>query len=172
MNCSDFLSHYSAFRDRVSADPELLLALESHLADCPTCNRYHNSVNRGVELLRFQDAVEPSPDFRRRLRGRIAESRVYETVMPGSASVAAALMFASALALGGYEVSQRQVRHKVVVAVHTPQPPARMPYAATPRPLSESDFTLAAFKHHPQRPAVQVLERSPVALGAWTSLPH
>jgi len=170
MHCSEFVSHYSAFRDRVIADQGLLLALDDHLDQCATCTKYHASVSRGVDLLRFHDAIEPSSEFRRRLRGRIAESQWSDTVMPGSASVAAALMFASALTLGAYEVSQRGHNGKAVAEVS--RPPAAMPYAANPRLFPESDFTLAAFKHRAPRQTVEVVERAPGALGGWASLPR
>ena len=171
MHCSEFLSHYSAFRDRVGVDQELILALELHLSACPHCTRYHRSVSRGVEVLKLQDAIEPSADFRRRLRGRLAESLTNQPVLPGPASVAAALMFASALALGVYEVSYGN--HRVTVATARPaRQSTSMPYASHRRIPPESDFTLAAFKRRTARPPVEVVERSPVALGAWTSLPR
>ena len=172
MHCSEFLSHYSAFRDGVIADPQLQGALEQHLAACANCTRYHRSVARGVDLLRFQDAIEPSPDFRRRLHGRLVAASVNETVMPGRASIAAALMFASALTLGVYEISQRHGRSAGTVVARASRPPAQMPYAVAPRQWPESDFTLAAFKHRAPQEPVEVVERTPVALGAWTSLPR
>ena len=172
MHCSEFLSHYSAFRDRVGADAELLLTLELHIAECRQCERYHQSVSRGVEELKFHDALEPSPDFRRRLRGRLAESAANQPVLAGSAGVAAALMFASALALGVYEASVGHPRAARPEAVARGQRTGAMPYAVAPRLLPESDFTLAAFKRRTPRPPVEVVERTPVALGAWTSLPR
>lgn len=172
MRCIDFLSHYSAFRDRVATDAALLRALDDHLAACGNCARYHDSVSRGVDLLKIHHDIEPSPDFRQRLRGRLTR-QANAAVLPGPASVAAALMFASALTLGAYEISRGHGRTPVkIAAAPAPQPPAPMPYAAAPRLLPASDFTLAAFKRRAPRPPLEVVERNPVALGAWASLPR
>lgn len=171
MHCSEFLSHYSAFRDRVGVDQDLILSLELHLAECSQCARYHQSVSRGVEVLQLHDAIEPSPDFRHRLRGRLAASAANQAVLPGPAGVAAALMLASALALGVYEAAHsRRIGGEPVA--RAPRTAATMPYAAPRRVLPVSDFTLAAFKRRTPRPPVEVVERTPVALGAWASLPR
>jgi hypothetical protein len=173
MHCLDFIGHYSAFRDRVGADTDLLRELDEHLMSCATCARYHESVRRGVDLLKRHDVLEPSPDFSRRLRGRLAQSFDDAPVLPAPASIAAALMFASALTLGVYEIAARR-EAPVAVAAVTPvrHPSTTMPYAAQPRVLPASDFTLTAFHRGPKRPPVLVLEMTPVALGAWASLPH
>jgi hypothetical protein len=176
MRCLDFLSHYSSFRDGLVADGALLRDLEAHLAVCGTCARYHASVTRGVDLLKHAEGIEPSPDFRHRLRGRLAAPAAEAPIFPAPAGVAAALMFTAALTLGAYEISARRDAAAArtglaAVAQPVPPPPATMPYAAATRVPSATDLTLTAFRrrnHHPRT----VVETDPVPLGTWASLPR
>lgn len=71
MRCADFLERYSDYCDGLIADPAVQAAIEGHLAGCSRCLRYHARIARGALLLRSAGEVEPSPDFRRRLRERL-----------------------------------------------------------------------------------------------------
>ncbi|HLB38183.1 MAG TPA: hypothetical protein VJL31_16545 [Gemmatimonadales bacterium] len=105
MDCSDFLSKYSEFRDGLITDPGALLALERHRRSCRRCGRYHSAVVRGVDTLRAQDEIEPSPAFRRELRARLAAAVLSAQPQPGPtpAGLAAAVLVALAGALLLYE---------------------------------------------------------------------
>ena len=106
MDCSNFLDWYSDFRDGLIADARLLGRLRQHVRRCESCARYDASVRSGVLSVR---EMYPSPDFRERLRERMAatEGHPMEPIRPGSAGLAAALMLAAAVALLVYERSSR-----------------------------------------------------------------
>ena len=109
MHCSDFLEWYSDYRDGLVTDPGVAWQLRRHLQRCDVCARYDQLVRRGVLALRRECDIEPSSDFRARLRERLAgTSRVEpEPPTPRSAPVAAALMVAAAMALFVYESIER-----------------------------------------------------------------
>src|SRR4051794_14967594 len=98
MNCSEFLDSYSDFRDGVITDARKLRGMREHLSRCPACIRYDSSVRHGVSAL---GEIEPSADFRERLRQRIAATagEPMEPIGRGTASIAAALMLVAAVAL-------------------------------------------------------------------------
>ena len=98
MNCTEFLYSYSDFRDGVITDARKLRYMREHLTRCLACARYDTSVRHGVSAL---GEIEPSADFRERLRQRIAATagEPMEPIGRGTASVAAALMLAAAVAL-------------------------------------------------------------------------
>jgi anti-sigma factor RsiW len=70
MNCSDFLSRFTDYRDGVLPEAEVE-AVESHLRDCDTCGRYHDVLERGSDLLRALPEPELRADFVPRLRHRL-----------------------------------------------------------------------------------------------------
>ena len=184
MDCSEFLDSYSDFRDGVITDPQRLRLLRDHYARCLSCARYDASVRNGI---RAMGEIEPSADFRERLRARIAATagQPMEPVGPGAAGIAAGLMLAAAVALLIYEGSRRPDQLPVPVAVSAPSPMAE--FAATTRPspirpvppfvvvnpglpfvsftdLSVSPFhTAGSFQFHVE---------SDIPLGAWTNLPR
>ena len=105
MDCSEFLSKYSEFRDGLFTDPGVPLALERHRRACRRCARYHAAVSRGVDALRALEEIEPSPAFRRELRARLAAAVLSARPQPAltPAGVAAAVLVAVAGALLLYE---------------------------------------------------------------------
>lgn len=105
MGCSEFLSHYSEFRDGLITDPRVRLALERHRRACRRCARYHDAVSRGVDALRALDQVEPTPTFRRELRARLAAAVLSAQPQPAltPAGLAAAVLVVVAGALLLYE---------------------------------------------------------------------
>jgi len=70
MSCDLLIERYSDFRDGL-LDPETRAEVESHLADCPCCARYHRVMQRGLELLTDIPPAESSDDFMPRLRHRL-----------------------------------------------------------------------------------------------------
>ncbi len=70
MTCSEFLAHFSEFSDQETPE-EARAPFDAHLQGCPSCRRYKEVVERGVELLR---SLPPAPfpdDFRDRVRHSI-----------------------------------------------------------------------------------------------------
>ena len=72
MRCSDFLIHYSDYRDETVADPTLWRQLVEHISRCRRCARYDTTIERGVSLLRAAKEIEPSAGFRARLSRKLA----------------------------------------------------------------------------------------------------
>jgi hypothetical protein len=70
MSCDHFIERYSDFRDDL-LDPGALAEIESHLADCPCCARYHQVMQRALDLLADIPCAENSDDFMPRLRHRL-----------------------------------------------------------------------------------------------------
>jgi hypothetical protein len=70
MSCDQFIERYSDFRDGL-LDPGALAEIESHLADCPCCVRYHQVMQRALDLLADVPCAESSDDFMPRLRHRL-----------------------------------------------------------------------------------------------------
>lgn len=71
MDCRDFLGEFSEYYDGLAPEP-VVRAAEDHLASCPRCRRYARTLAEGTALLRAIPPLEPSPDFRARLEGRLA----------------------------------------------------------------------------------------------------
>jgi hypothetical protein len=102
MNCPDFLGSYSDFRDGLIGDPHVRQQMRQHLLSCVSCARYDASVRHGIRAV---GQVDVSPDFRDRLRQRIAATagRPVAPAGPRATSVAAGLMVAVAVCLLVYE---------------------------------------------------------------------
>lgn len=96
MECSLFRRKYSAYRD--GHDPELAADMDDHIDSCPACAAFDRAVREGIETLRGEQVV-PSPDFRHRLRLRLASTEsvpdpLPPRVSPWAATVAAGLFIA------------------------------------------------------------------------------
>jgi hypothetical protein len=100
MHCTEFLQHYSDFRDARLTDPHVARQMRRHLLGCRKCMRYHAQVLRGVTVFKTLSDLEPSSEFRRNLARRLlAEPIAEQPVMPASAGLMVALMVATGLAL-------------------------------------------------------------------------
>lgn len=70
MDCKEFLSSYTDYRDGLLSDGEVARA-EVHLSGCTSCRRYTQVVDEGVRELRSLPSVSTTDDFRPRLQHRI-----------------------------------------------------------------------------------------------------
>ena len=70
MQCSDFLAGFSDFFDAADGSPERAAAV-AHMAECESCARYNEVVERGIELLRSIPGKELGDSFRARLEHRL-----------------------------------------------------------------------------------------------------
>ncbi len=95
MRCSEFLENYSDYRDGVITDAALLDRLAYHSVTCARCMCYDASVARGVMALRATSDLEPSPGFRRRLRGRLSEDTTPQPAAPASLAIVGLLVLAA-----------------------------------------------------------------------------
>ncbi len=132
MTCSNFLTHYTEFRDGLITLPRELRRFQRHLAQCASCRRYDTAVREGVLALQAAQPIEPSPGFRRRLQERLRRERLGEgegegePERPARAGIAAALFVAVALALLAFEGVRRPevARAPVLPPVPFPKPVA------------------------------------------------
>jgi hypothetical protein len=144
MHCTDFLEHYSAYRDGLVEDQGLLRRLRQHLLVCPQCMRYDARLARGVTVLRSLNEVHPSPRFRRRLAARLAAptTEAEQPVVPAPAGIVAALMLLAAAALFLWHGSSNVPQTEVVEQAAPPAPVVvvspRVPF------VGFADFTLPA----------------------------
>jgi anti-sigma factor RsiW len=165
MNCREFLESYSDFRDGLLSDG-VRRRMSRHLSSCSACARFNASVRHGVySLRRAAEDLTPSPEFRDRLRARIAAgAHPAEPVSPGAAGLAALLMLAAAVALLVNEGAGRRA--------DTPAPQQ----AASIRPLvvvnpgvpfvTFTDLSVPAFL----RPPAHLREDHQA--GTWANLPR
>ena len=100
MTCSEFLEHYSAYRDQILRDPVGFERMRRHLAECPRCRLYDARIARGVTALRSFSELQPSAQFRRRLARRLAQSTTEPLpITPAPAGLMVAFMLAAAVLL-------------------------------------------------------------------------
>jgi anti-sigma factor RsiW len=72
MTCSEFIALTSEYVDGYLSRPEVE-AFEGHRQRCDRCARYARVVERGTELAREMDVIQPSEDFGWRLNRRLRE---------------------------------------------------------------------------------------------------
>jgi anti-sigma factor RsiW len=72
MKCSEFIVLTSEYVDGY-LPPAEAAAFDSHRVRCDVCARYLGVVQRGIELARELDVIEPSADFDWRLNRRLRE---------------------------------------------------------------------------------------------------
>jgi len=70
MDCQEFLSSYTDYRDGLLSDRDVARA-EVHLSGCESCRRYRRVVDEGIRELRSLPSVSAGNDFRPRLQHRI-----------------------------------------------------------------------------------------------------
>jgi predicted anti-sigma-YlaC factor YlaD len=104
MRCSDFLRHYSEYRDGLIHDAALRRRMTRHMAQCPACQRYDHTITHGVSALRREPELEPSDRFRVRLRCQLAfDSARRRRTMARRARVVASMVVTAAVAFMIYE---------------------------------------------------------------------
>ena len=174
MHCSEFLRLYSDYRDGLLSDARLVRRLSRHLAACRSCTRYDGSLRAGVQALRRTAVeLEPTPQFRERLRERIAAgAEPAVPVTPGAAGVAALLMLAAALALVILQTTNR------------PAEPGKPQLASTEPPQAENPTPMVVV--NPSMPFVTFTDLATPTFGStstyysssqapidtWASLPR
>jgi hypothetical protein len=74
MDCATFCRQHAGFVDGVMPDVDLV-AMQRHVAECEACAARDVAVRRALVVLRNLPAIDPSPDFTERLRGRLRQVR-------------------------------------------------------------------------------------------------
>lgn len=127
MTCSDFLTHYSSYRDGL-AQPAQAAAMLVHLSVCPSCARYDRAVREGVEALR-NSSIEPSSRSRVRIRVAVALTRrIRHTRFSWPAALAASLVVTAVFVEGVTHSSQDIQRAAPLPSRPAPRIAARPSY--------------------------------------------
>lgn len=85
MKCPEFMGRHSEFLDE-RLGPGPAERMRAHRRECRRCARYDRVVREAVEEFRSLPSMEPSRDFRPRLRHRLFHLRDRESFQPGPAS--------------------------------------------------------------------------------------
>jgi len=118
MDCREFRSHYSAYRD--GHDPALAAEMDDHLESCSDCASYDRAVREGVDALRGQ-VVIPSSDFLARLETRLASGEpVPEPIPPRVSTLAATIGAVLFITLVGLTLKDMMVLPTPVAAEAQP----------------------------------------------------
>ncbi len=146
MRCTEFLEHYSDFRDAQFANPDLARQMRRHLLACPRCMQYDARVSRGVTVFKTLSDLEPSTDFRRSLTRRLLSEPLAEPepVMPASAGLTVALMVATGVALVVWDRSASSTEPLPSSAASEIPVPAVVANAGIPF-VSFTDLSVPAF---------------------------
>ncbi len=151
MNCQEFLERYSEFRDIDEADTEPD-SFEAHLDSCPACRRYHEVVERGVELARSFSGPPIREDFEDRLRHHIYHADlVAHTRRRDGSSPLIAVALAAAAILAGVGAWGPISTITTAPTVDLPGISASAPQVRTilePQPVQQSPERSPAFLNH------------------------
>lgn len=175
MRCSEFVEHYSDYRDNRIRNPALRAALVRHLERCARCQRYDTLVTRGARLLQASD-VDPSPRFSRRLRRRLMRADLDQPILPSRGGMVAALMVLAAGALMVWEVWPTTPAPTAVAApllapraepaAEPPEPRSIRASTRTAATAPREDFVVPAFGTAWRAPATVE-----AGLAGWPSAP-
>jgi hypothetical protein len=165
MRCTEFLEHYSDYRDGLIDDPALHRALRQHLVECRGCMRYDARIARGALVLRTTGDIEPSGRFRRRLRRRLATAgAVPEPLVAGWPGLMTGLMLTACLALAIW-IWQAGTSPGPQRAAAEPTPPRLAP-AVLAHPsvpfVTFTDLSVSAFRTEWRAPGI-----TRTAVEAW-----
>ena len=119
MDCKEFLSRYTEYRDGLMGPADVARA-EVHLSGCASCQRYRRVVDRGIRELRTTPSATAGDDFRDRLQHRIYHLRDGDTLADGGArssgaSAVAAVGIAILLTAAAWSPVLRQAGNSVTL---------------------------------------------------------
>jgi anti-sigma factor RsiW len=143
MDCTELIAHYTDYIDGTATSDEIR-AMEAHLAECASCQRYRSVLANGSALLQALPRVELREDFTERLQHRLYhvqdEHTLSERVMSGAPALTvlgiavlltavawAPMMHGSApqIQLAPIVVDRAPVRRTIVPAVRIQTPASR-----------------------------------------------
>ena len=104
MYCSQFKNHYSEFRDGRIQNEHFHREMKTHLGGCPACERFDDSLNKGVSLIYQSGEILVPPGFKNRIVRGVQEGQsAVRPITPTPAGYAAAGMVVAAIALLVFE---------------------------------------------------------------------
>jgi predicted anti-sigma-YlaC factor YlaD len=152
MTCTEFLKHYTEFRDGLLTAPGEARRFGRHLAECSNCRNYEGTLRRGVQALQTVEVLVPSADFRARLESRLRSEGLVPGPKPSARTgVAAALFIAVAIALLALAGVKR------VGVAHAPM----LPPVPFPKPVAQAGVPFVTF----QDPRASVVISNPNPYG-------
>jgi hypothetical protein len=153
MTCTEFLEHYTEYRDGLITAPREVRRFARHLTQCPSCRRHDAALRRGLLVLQDTDTVYPSPDFRRRLEQRLQREGLTAggEVAPVRAGLVAAMFIGVAIALVAFQGVERHRAGRI------PELPA-VPF---PKPVAQAGVPFVSF----QDPRASVVYSNPNPYG-------
>lgn len=119
MDCKQFKENHFAFVDDTLPGVELV-RMQMHLAECDTCAKHDATVRRSLMLFRSLPAIQPSPDFRRRLDQKLSAARHADAVAlqaGRSLRLAATVAVSSVVMLGYIGISLRNVDSPAAISL-------------------------------------------------------
>lgn len=119
MDCKQFKESHFAFVDDTLPGVELV-RMEMHLTECDTCAKHDATVRRSLMLFRSLPAIQPSPDFRRRLDQKLRDARHADTVAlhaERSLRLAATVAVSSVVMLGYIGISLKNVDSPAAISL-------------------------------------------------------
>ena len=135
INCSEFLSRYSEFRDDF-LDSDLHDEFARHLNGCESCARYDRVVAGGIDTLLRLPELTPSEDFSDRLALRLAADEAYlESRSVSGAPVALVVAVAATMGAAAWLPALRENADAVVLppaVAHAPYHPQVLPLVFHP----------------------------------------
>jgi anti-sigma factor RsiW len=154
MNCQEFLSRYTDFRDGLITAPRESRRFVRHLAGCAACRRYDIALRNGVVALRETTDAVGDAGFRRRLERRLrAEAaRARRPYLPTRPALAAALLILAAVGLLVWEGAHRP---SAVASAPT------LPPVPFPKPVAQAGLPFVSF----QDPRTSVVFGNPYPYG-------
>lgn len=163
MNCREFRKHHLAFSDDALGE-EMRVAMQLHLAECRSCDRYDTVIRRGLLAFRNLTPIETAPDFLDRLQAKLqqleqadARAAIYRGPGLGSFIAVATSMLAAgflAAALLDWTGPAQDIRFAPVVAMRPAAPPIAPPL--------DFDFVASASAGLPLWSAAMMAEQAPV----------
>lgn len=131
MNCRTFRRRHIAFVDDTVSGLERS-EIQGHLIECARCADHDARVRRSLLLAHNLPRIEPSPEFRKRLRTRI-RAAVFLPDVPARTGLPAARLAAAAVLMLSVGYFGRQI------VLEPNRPPLALPpvVASVPEPLAE-----------------------------------
>ena len=165
MDCREFRNKHVAYVDDLLSAREMD-AMERHLATCRKCSRQDTMVRRSLMVVRSLPAIEPSPDFMRRLNARIEQlgpaARVDVIGSRPQVPFATFAALAAGIAAVAYLAVETTHYFAPVPLVQPAPAVATLPETPTTPPMANAAFVASVPTGMPVWPAVLMMGQAPM----------
>lgn len=158
MDCKQFKENHFAFVDDTLPGVELV-RMQVHLTECDTCAKHDATVRRSLMLFRSLPAIQPSPDFRRRLDQKLHDARRADiaALQAGRSRRLAATVAVSSVAILGY----------IAISLRTVDSPAAISLPPVVAIAADADSSPSAIAI--TSPGPEIVAAVPGGLPIWTA---